>query len=899
MISTTTAFRLPGVYFLPQSSDTTRGLPPLDVAAFVGFAERGPLHLPVPIDDMHMYQSIFGGDFALAREIDGGADIPSDPTPGTTPLTHDVKGRTVFANLSRSVAMFFANGGRRCYVVRVAGKAATATRFRVPGIVALKHDGTAKPVFVRASSAGRWSASLRLFTRFNLTPLPRNKFTLQDTHRITWETGSAPLAIQAGDLLRLTLTNREKWLFPVTDIEHKTTTVVLKAKAVWQLLEVAATSPPIDADLSSITTENLIPVEPESPPPSLQLNSVERIRFDLLIDDSAGQHRINLQELAFNVPHPRFWGMAIGLESGSFRQQSSFDGTFKQEFQNAINSTKTSFENPNATLATRVAQLYNELQTDKRIETASDGNINPLMLTGLLAPFTEDDQSITYLPLGMPLTYSEPISPQQNDIGQDDLETFEPSLFLDEYLVPAPHNIATGVANSLMTTAIDRYYRQNRRLYGLHSLTFINEVALISLPDANHRGWQSGKEIERQVHDANANQPNVPTKTFVDCLAAPNVQTIEPSWGPVTGGTQVIVTGSGFTLETSISFAGNRGLEVQVLDSTQLQCITPVAGNAGPVTVEVKTKYGSGINVNAFAYQWSATNPSLPEITRVNEFKLDSVLLPVHQALINFCQARSDAVGILSLPAHFEKRQCIEWQERLRDQLGLPRRRIRFTDLHDVADLSYAAVYHPWLLVRDTTTHDGLRTVSPDGAVCGMIAARENKRQVWVAPANIPIHGILGLKPNFSEDGATDLFAAQFNLIREEVDGLHVMSAHTLSDERSLLQLSVRRLLIQLRKAAVEKGMDYVFARNHEYTRNAIRISLENLLRFMFERGAFVGATEPSAFRIITDNSVNSSQSIEQGQLIAQIQVAPSEPLEFITIQLIRTGEDLLHTMEV
>ena len=42
------------------------------------------------------------------------------------------------------------------------------------------------------------------------------------------------------------------------------------------------------------------------------------------------------------------------------------------------------------------------------------------------------------------------------------------------------------------------------------------------------------------------------------------------------------------------------------------------------------------------------------------------------------------------------------------------------------------------------------------------------------------------------------------------------MSAHTLSDERNLRQVSVRRLMILLRKVAIERGMDFVFESNHE-----------------------------------------------------------------------------------
>ena len=73
---------------------------------------------------------------------------------------------------------------------------------------------------------------------------------------------------------------------------------------------------------------------------------------------------------------------------------------------------------------------------------------------------------------------------------------------------------------------------------------------------------------------------------------------------------------------------------------------------------------------------------------------------------------------------------------------------------------------------------------------------------------------------------------------------------------------------------------------------------LENLLQFMFERGAFAGATAEQAFRVVIDNSINTAENLEQGRLIALIQVAPSQPLEFITVQLTRTGEGLLLATE-
>src|SRR5215203_2470066 len=60
---------LPGVTFRTQPPSRL-GLPRLDVAAFVGFAERGPRDLPVPVEDLAGFTAIFGGDVALAQVME-------------------------------------------------------------------------------------------------------------------------------------------------------------------------------------------------------------------------------------------------------------------------------------------------------------------------------------------------------------------------------------------------------------------------------------------------------------------------------------------------------------------------------------------------------------------------------------------------------------------------------------------------------------------------------------------------------------------------------------------------------------------------------------------------------------------------------------------------------------
>jgi phage tail sheath protein FI len=63
------------------------------------------------------------------------------------------------------------------------------------------------------------------------------------------------------------------------------------------------------------------------------------------------------------------------------------------------------------------------------------------------------------------------------------------------------------------------------------------------------------------------------------------------------------------------------------------------------------------------------------------------------------------------------------------------------------------------------------------------------------------------------------------------------------------------------------------------------------MLESMFLRGAFAGRTARSAFQVITDETVNPSQGIDAGRLLAEIKIAPSRPLSFLTIRLLQRGE--------
>jgi len=150
---------LPGIRIDVAPPPLAEVLPRMDIAVFVGFAETGPVHLPVAIESAAHFSAVFGSDAPLAWD--------------------DERSERLLAHLGAAVRSFFANGGRRCWVIRVArtdiletlwslrngrppsDEVAVANRFPVPGVLALHPNGDEpEPAETRARCVGSWSDGL-------------------------------------------------------------------------------------------------------------------------------------------------------------------------------------------------------------------------------------------------------------------------------------------------------------------------------------------------------------------------------------------------------------------------------------------------------------------------------------------------------------------------------------------------------------------------------------------------------------------------------------------------------------------------------------------------------------------------------------------------------------------
>src|SRR5690606_35263017 len=116
----------------------------------------------------------------------------------------------------------------------------------------------------------------------------------------------------------------------------------------------------------------------------------------------------------------------------------------------------------------------------------------------------------------------------------------------------------------------------------------------------------------------------------------------------------------------------------------------------------------------------------------------------------------------------------------------------------------WGALYYPWTW----TAHAGraARLIPPDGSVAGSIASRTLERGAWVAPANVVLTDVVALEFDPDETSLEKLYGAGINLIVKEARGFTLLGADTLSRDAALRPLSVRRLLILIRKVALREG---------------------------------------------------------------------------------------------
>ncbi|MEU3774909.1 phage tail sheath C-terminal domain-containing protein [Streptomyces sp. NPDC032472] len=271
--------------------------------------------------------------------------------------------------------------------------------------------------------------------------------------------------------------------------------------------------------------------------------------------------------------------------------------------------------------------------------------------------------------------------------------------------------------------------------------------------------------------------------------------------------------------------------------------------------------------------------PTVLHPARPRALLLDSTaqlpeILRRQQRLVALAEHRRRFVALLDVPPGLPVRAVARWRAAL--------------------DSSHAAAYHPWLGVVDPADPDPARRavlVPPSGFAAGITAERERRLGLPWGPANALAADAVTAAQRLGDADCDELHLLGVNVFRAERDGYRLASARTLSHEPDLRQLSVRRLMTMLRLTLHRQAQPLVFEPHTPQLRDELRSALVQLLRALYRAGAFAGDTEDEAFFVRCDEHLNPVRSQGLGRLVAEVGVAPAQPLEYLVLRIAQYGD--------
>ncbi|MFE7534906.1 phage tail sheath family protein [Streptomyces rhizosphaericola] len=241
----------------------------------------------------------------------------------------------------------------------------------------------------------------------------------------------------------------------------------------------------------------------------------------------------------------------------------------------------------------------------------------------------------------------------------------------------------------------------------------------------------------------------------------------------------------------------------------------------------------------------------------------------VQLAVISHCEQMGDRVAVLDTPPGLNAQQVRIWRN---DEAGY--------------DSRYATLYYPWVKVFDPASGRN-SLVPPSGHVAGVWARSDGERGVHKAPANEVIRGAVDLEIRLSKGEQDLLNPIGVNCVRAFPGrGIRIWGARTLSSDPAWRYLNVRRLFNYLEESILLGTQWVVFEPNDDRLWSSIRRNVTAFLTEEWRRGALFGRTAEEAFYVRCDRSNNPQESIDLGQVVCEIGVAPVKPAEFVVFRL-------------
>jgi phage tail sheath protein FI len=243
--------------------------------------------------------------------------------------------------------------------------------------------------------------------------------------------------------------------------------------------------------------------------------------------------------------------------------------------------------------------------------------------------------------------------------------------------------------------------------------------------------------------------------------------------------------------------------------------------------------------------------------------------------LLDYAAARAaspqggDRFIILTVPKGSTAQTAVDW---FRNKLG------RYSN--------YAALYWPWVNISDPLTNGRKLTMPVLGHIAGIYARTDSTRNVGKSPGGTvdgALSFILSLETSPTQGERDLVYPNKINpLISSPQTGMAVWGVRTIALDTQWMYINARRLFMFLEKSIFNSTFWIVFENNGPALWARIKSQISGFLLGLFNDGYFAGTSPDQAFFVICDNTNNTADTINQGEVVIDIGVAPSKPAEFV-----------------
>lgn len=253
----------------------------------------------------------------------------------------------------------------------------------------------------------------------------------------------------------------------------------------------------------------------------------------------------------------------------------------------------------------------------------------------------------------------------------------------------------------------------------------------------------------------------------------------------------------------------------------------------------------------------------------------------LQQDVVEHCERHGDRVALLDAPRYGLDGEpagvadTTAWRARFRS--------------------SYAALYHPWIVVPDRAAGHDL-VVPPSGHVAGLCAAGDQAVGAHRAPAGGPLVLAVDTDVRVDEQEHGDLDQAGINAIRVD-RGVRVLGNRTLGDPGApFTRLNVRRLVIALEARVRAAAAWTVFEPATAELCAEVERAVHGVLDAAWRDGLLAGASAEQAYTACCDLTVNPPRELAEGRFTCLIAVLPRSCAEHVVLRLVRSPAGVLVT---